>query len=136
MERAWVRSAATGVAAVRTHAARTAAINGIMRHGRISGRMGRFPVDLFSYLQCIHLMLRDRRRQATGAKHVDEIVIIGGPNGAGKTTASQFLVPQNLKIGEFVNADEMGCDRKGKAVTEKTPEEILAAIDKALEDVK
>jgi predicted RNase H-like HicB family nuclease len=28
----------------------------------------------------------------------------------------------------------MGCDRKGKAVTEKTPEEILAAIDKALEE--
>jgi predicted ABC-type ATPase len=38
---------------------------------------------------------------------MDEIVIIGGPNGAGKTTASQFLVPQNLKIGEFVNADEI-----------------------------
>lgn len=52
-------------------------------------------------------MLRDRRRQATVATHVDEIVIIGGPNGAGKTTASQFLVPQNLKIGEFVNADEI-----------------------------
>jgi hypothetical protein len=28
----------------------------------------------------------------------------------------------------------MGCDRKGKTVTEKTPEEILAAIDKALEE--
>lgn len=28
----------------------------------------------------------------------------------------------------------MGCDRKGEAVTEKTPEEILAAIDRALEE--
>jgi predicted ABC-type ATPase len=38
---------------------------------------------------------------------VDDIVIIGGPNGAGKTTAAQFLLPQSLNIGEFVNADEI-----------------------------
>jgi predicted ABC-type ATPase len=36
-----------------------------------------------------------------------DIVIIGGPNGAGKTTAAPFVVPQELGIREFVNADEI-----------------------------
>lgn len=36
-----------------------------------------------------------------------DIVIIGGPNGAGKTTAAPVVVPQELGIREFVNADEI-----------------------------
>ena len=36
-----------------------------------------------------------------------DIIIIGGPNGAGKTSAAEELVPRQLKIREFVNADEM-----------------------------
>ena len=34
-------------------------------------------------------------------------MIIGGPNGAGKTTAAQVVLPQQLDIREFVNADEI-----------------------------
>ncbi len=36
-----------------------------------------------------------------------DIVIIGGPNGAGKTTAAPAVVPQELGICEFINADEI-----------------------------
>jgi len=36
-----------------------------------------------------------------------DIVILGGPNGAGKTTAAPFVVPRELGIREFVNADEI-----------------------------
>jgi predicted ABC-type ATPase len=36
-----------------------------------------------------------------------DIVIIGGPNGAGKTTAAPAVVPTQLGIHEFVNADEI-----------------------------
>jgi predicted ABC-type ATPase len=36
-----------------------------------------------------------------------DIVVIGGPNGAGKTTAAPAVVPQELGIREFVNADEI-----------------------------
>ena len=36
-----------------------------------------------------------------------DIVILGGPNGAGKTTAAQVLLPEELGILEFVNADEI-----------------------------
>jgi predicted ABC-type ATPase len=36
-----------------------------------------------------------------------DIVIIGGPNGAGKTTAAPAVVPTELGIREFVNADEI-----------------------------
>jgi predicted ABC-type ATPase len=42
-----------------------------------------------------------------GLRPVKDIVIIGGPNGAGKTTAAQELVPLELGIREFVNADEI-----------------------------
>jgi len=38
---------------------------------------------------------------------VKDIVVIGGPNGAGKTTSAQRLLPQHLRIVEFVNADEI-----------------------------
>ncbi len=36
-----------------------------------------------------------------------EVVILGGPNGAGKTTVAQVLMPHQLGIIEFVNADEI-----------------------------
>jgi predicted ABC-type ATPase len=36
-----------------------------------------------------------------------DIVVIGGPNGAGKTTAAPAIVPGELGIREFVNADEI-----------------------------
>ncbi len=36
-----------------------------------------------------------------------DVIILGGPNGAGKTTAAQVLLPQELDIREFVNADEI-----------------------------
>ena len=35
------------------------------------------------------------------------IFVIGGPNGAGKTTAAQVLLPEELELREFVNADEI-----------------------------
>jgi predicted ABC-type ATPase len=38
---------------------------------------------------------------------VHDVIVLGGPNGAGKTTSAQLLLPQNLKIFEFVNADEI-----------------------------
>jgi predicted ABC-type ATPase len=36
-----------------------------------------------------------------------DIFILGGPNGAGKTTAAAVLLPQKLRIGAFLNADEL-----------------------------
>ncbi|MBV8746673.1 MAG: hypothetical protein JO134_16680 [Xanthobacteraceae bacterium] len=36
-----------------------------------------------------------------------DIVIIGGPNGAGKTTVAPDVVPKELGIREYVNADEI-----------------------------
>jgi predicted ABC-type ATPase len=36
-----------------------------------------------------------------------DIIILGGPNGAGKTTAARVLLPNELGIREFVNADEI-----------------------------
>jgi predicted ABC-type ATPase len=40
-------------------------------------------------------------------ERLKDIVILGGPNGAGKTTAAHVVVPQELNIREFVNADEI-----------------------------
>ena len=37
-----------------------------------------------------------------------EVIVLGGPNGAGKTTAApSILLPAQLGIREFVNADEI-----------------------------
>lgn len=36
-----------------------------------------------------------------------DIFILGGPNGAGKTTAAEILLPEKLRIGTFLNADEI-----------------------------
>jgi predicted ABC-type ATPase len=38
---------------------------------------------------------------------VADVVILGGPNGAGKTTAPHLVLPMQLDIREFVNADEI-----------------------------
>jgi predicted ABC-type ATPase len=38
---------------------------------------------------------------------VSEIIILGGPNGAGKTSAAQVLLPEEIQLREFVNADEI-----------------------------
>lgn len=35
------------------------------------------------------------------------LYIIAGPNGAGKTTAAMTLLPEYLRVKEFVNADEI-----------------------------
>jgi predicted ABC-type ATPase len=50
-----------------------------------------------------------------------DIVIIGGPNGAGKTTAAQDLIPEELGLREFVNADDIA-----RELSPSNPE--LAAI--------
>lgn len=34
-----------------------------------------------------------------------QVFLIGGPNGAGKTTSATRLLPEFLKVNEFVNAD-------------------------------
>jgi len=36
-----------------------------------------------------------------------DIFILAGPNGAGKTTAARILLPEELDLLEFVNADEI-----------------------------
>jgi predicted ABC-type ATPase len=38
---------------------------------------------------------------------VRDIIVIGGPNGAGKTTVAQVLLPEELSLLEFVNADNI-----------------------------
>jgi predicted ABC-type ATPase len=38
---------------------------------------------------------------------VKDLVILGGPNGAGKTTAAKDLLRPNLRIAEFLNADDI-----------------------------
>lgn len=35
------------------------------------------------------------------------ILVIGGPNGAGKSTAAAILLPVELQLFEFINADEI-----------------------------
>ena len=47
------------------------------------------------------------RHEARKSEKLRDIVIIGGPNGAGKTAAAPAVVPTQLGIREFVNADEI-----------------------------
>jgi predicted ABC-type ATPase len=42
-----------------------------------------------------------------GPRPLKDIIMIGGPNGAGKTSAAEELVPRELNIREFVNADDI-----------------------------
>jgi predicted ABC-type ATPase len=41
---------------------------------------------------------------------VKDIVILGGPNGAGKTTTASVLLPEFLRLNDFLNADEIARD--------------------------
>src|SRR5262249_23872794 len=50
------------------------------------------------------------RHEEGNQDQVEDIVILGGPNGAGKTTAAQVVLPQQLNMREFVNA-ERNCSR-------------------------
>jgi predicted ABC-type ATPase len=36
-----------------------------------------------------------------------DVYMLGGPNGAGKTTAARELIPNELALREFINADEI-----------------------------
>lgn len=36
-----------------------------------------------------------------------EVFVIGGPNGAGKSTAVRALLPEFIRVTQFVNADEI-----------------------------
>jgi predicted ABC-type ATPase len=45
--------------------------------------------------------------QPRAIEQVADIVVLGGPNGAGKTTAARVVLPEQLDIREFVNADEI-----------------------------
>jgi len=36
---------------------------------------------------------------------MSNVVILAGPNGAGKTSAAPTLLPDELRVAEFVNAD-------------------------------
>jgi predicted ABC-type ATPase len=46
--------------------------------------------------------------------HHNQIIIIGGPNGAGKTTCAKYLLPEFLKIHEYVNADNISLELFGQ----------------------
>lgn len=41
------------------------------------------------------------------------VYIIGGPNGAGKTTLAQTLLPEFLRVVDFVNADHIASGLSG-----------------------
>jgi predicted ABC-type ATPase len=50
-----------------------------------------------------------------------DVIVIGGPNGAGKTTTANRLLPKELDLREFLNADEIArglapFDPEGNAV--------------------
>jgi predicted ABC-type ATPase len=49
----------------------------------------------------------ENRTQPRILKFVADIIILGGPNGAGKTTAAQVLLPEEIQLREFLNADEV-----------------------------
>jgi predicted ABC-type ATPase len=61
---------------------------------------------LFSYI-IEFIGFSGRSAAERGKASLKDIIIIGGPNGAGKTSAAQELVPRELNIREFVNADEI-----------------------------
>ena len=42
-----------------------------------------------------------------------QVIIIAGPNGAGKTTSAPFLLRDNLKVREYLNADPIALGLSG-----------------------
>lgn len=44
-----------------------------------------------------------------------QVVVLGGPNGAGKTTSANLLLPNDLAIRQFVNADIIASGLSGFA---------------------
>lgn len=56
------------------------------------------------------------------AQDSPNLIVVGGPNGAGKSTAAPRLLPEGLRINEYVNADVIaqglsGFDAPGAAIT-------------------
>jgi predicted ABC-type ATPase len=46
---------------------------------------------------------------------VPDVVVLGGPNGAGKTTCANTVLPDHLRILQFVNADTIAAGLSGFA---------------------
>ncbi len=46
-------------------------------------------------------------KQPQVGRQMPNVVIFGGPNGAGKTTLAHTLLPDFLRITEYVNADQI-----------------------------
>ncbi len=62
---------------------------------RLFGRvLGKFPVKKTESVS--HVKLRKK-----------QCLIIAGPNGSGKSTCADAIVPKEMKIAEFVNADKI-----------------------------
>jgi predicted ABC-type ATPase len=56
-----------------------------------------------------------------------EIVILGGPNGAGKTTVARVLLPEFLRLHDFLNADEIA-----RAIAPDHPEAAAMAAGRRM----
>ncbi|HMB31415.1 MAG TPA: zeta toxin family protein [Desulfohalobiaceae bacterium] len=44
----------------------------------------------------------------------NQVIIIAGPNGAGKSTCAKYILPEFLKIQEYVNADNISLEIFGR----------------------
>jgi predicted ABC-type ATPase len=60
---------------------------------------------------------------------VRDIIVIGGPNGAGKTTVAQVLLPEDLSLSEFVNADNIAA-----GLSPFNPEGVAVAAGRVMLD--
>jgi len=58
-----------------------------------------------------------------------DIIVIGGPNGAGKTTVAQVLLPEELSLVEFVNADNIAA-----GLSPFNPEGVAVAAGRVMLD--
>jgi len=56
-----------------------------------------------------------------------DMVLIGGPNGAGKTTAALGLLPDNVTVGEFVDADVIA-----RGISRFNPERVAVRAGRIL----
>ena len=91
---------------------------GALPHDLFIAQIERFAREVLPRLQAHEVKTRARGRGGDGIAPnaarsaicqptVKDLVVIGGPNGAGKTTAAGKLLPVDLNIREFVNADEI-----------------------------